>query len=1035
MNPDRAGRVREVMEGALARDTGELPRFLDQSCGPDAELRREVESLLDARKRMGRYLEVPAAAALARDAELAPGDRIGGYEILGVIGRGGSGVVYEARQKSPDRVVALKTVRLRLGGDESRFLAEAQTLARFRHPAIAHIYEAGVHEAQGSRVPFFSMEFVEGPGTILDFARSRALGAPARLELLARVADGVHYGHQRGVIHCDLKPGNILVDEDGAPKIVDFGIARTGAAKEGGAELSGTLPYMSPEQCAAEHLDVRCDVYALGVVLYELLAGRLPIDVSGRSITEARRAIREEAPAPLQSVAPEFRGDVSAIVHKAMEKDRERRYSSAAALADDLRRHLSDHVVEAVPASAWAHAVKFARRQRVAFLSFAVAVVALITAAGVSSWLAVDNHRQRVAAEYEAYLANVAAAAAALDADDVGEARARLDSAPSAFRGWEWEHVRGRLDTSALTIAWPAHPMSAGALSADGRFLAATPFTSAESLRVWELPAGRIAFTLPRENPRPDAVAFSPDGERLVLGCHTGLVEIRSARTGEVLLVAGRHDGQVSMVSFDPAGARFATSSYDGTVRLWDATTGAPEGTIQVHAGHVLAARFSPSGESLATGGNDACIRLFRVPSYEPIATLRGHESHVEDVAWSPDGKRLVSASMDQTLRLWDVESHAVLVVRQAHRSGVKGVAWSPDGRTIASCSIDRTVRLWNAEDVTEIGTYRGHLSRVDQLQYTADGARIVSFSADGTARFWDLAHRNDVSQLKGPGGRAGAVAFSPDGELLAVAALDGTIGLWDPSTEAPLRTLSGGVPGAVAVGFLAKPRRVVAVTLPRQVHTWGVEDGATERTYALPLDVHGATITGDGRIFALREGEVIEVEAETGALLSRWNAHAARVRAVALHEGGGWIVTASDSGEVRLWHDHGRDPVATASFPDSQPTKAAFHPDGSLVAVAWSNGTVRLFAVPSLAVTATIAADSSGISALSFSPDGRRLATGSGDATFRLWDPATGRQTVALSGHRYAVTALAWSPDGRCIATGESFGNVVRLWRSEPVR
>ncbi len=615
-----------------------------------------------------------------------------------------------------------------------------------------------------------------------------------------------------------------------------------------------------------------------------------------------------------------------------------------------------------------------------------------------------------------------------------GEARARLDSAPAEFRGWEWGHLRGRLDTSIAALKWPAHPIGAGALSADGRFVAATP---AGGLRVWELPTGRVVFTLQRTRSpgRAEAVAYSADGERLAVGYHTGLVQIHSARTGEVLAVPGRHGKQVTMASFDPAGARFATSSYDGTVRVWDATTGALQATLQVSAREVLAARFSPSGEEVAAGGSDGCVHVFRVRSGERIRTLSGHESNVEDAAWSPDGRRLVSASMDQTLRLWDLKSGAVLAVRAAHRSGVKSVAWSPDGRTIASSSIDRTVRLWNAEDVTELGTYRGHLSRVDQLQYTADAARIVSFSADSTVRFWDLARRNDVCQLKGTGGPATAVAFSSDGALLAVAATDGTIGLWDPSTEATVRTLSGGAHEATAVGFLPSPRRVVAVMLPQQVHIWRIEDGTPERTYTLPADAHRAVITGDGRILARHGGEVVELEAETGAVLSRWSAHAAGVNTIAVHEGGGWIVTASVSGEFRLWHGRGGDPVATASFADAHPTRAAFDPDGSRVAVGWSNGTVRLLDVPSLAVTATIAADSSAISAMSFSPDGQRFATGSGDATFRLWDPATGRQTVALSGHRYQVTALAWSPDGRCIATGESFGNIVRLWRSEPAR
>ncbi|MGQ0614224.1 MAG: protein kinase domain-containing protein [Planctomycetaceae bacterium] len=1022
-----AERVREVMEGALARDTDEIPRFLDESCGPDAELRADVESLLAARKRMGRYLEMPAAAALARDAELAPGQRVGGYEILGVIGRGGSGVVYRARQKSPDRVVALKTLRLRLGGDEARFLDETQTLARFRHPAIAHIYEAGVHEG----VPFFSMEFVEGPGTIVDYALAHGLDARARLELLARVADGVHYGHQRGVIHCDLKPGNILVGDDGAPRIVDFGIARTGVMNEGDTELRGTLRYMSPEQCqgGAEPVDVRSDVYALGVVLYELLTGRLPIDVSSGSITQARRRILGEAPVRIESVAPRFRGDVAAIVHKALEKDRERRYASAAALADDLRRHLTDRVVEAAPAGVWVQVRKFARRQRLAFLSFATLGVVLAAAAAVSSWLAVEYRDQRTAAQYEAYLANVAAAAAALEGGDVGEATLRLDHAREAFRGWEWHHLRSRLDTSVATVEWPGVGIGGGALSADGRTLVA----AAGALRAWELAAERVLFTVPREpGRRADVVALSPDGQRIVTGYGSGRVDVRSARTGEVLAVAGRHEKQVSMVSFHPDGTRFASAAYDGTVRISDAATGALLATIRAHPGVLLAVRYDRTGTRIATGGDDGRARVFAADSGEPLALLSGHESHVEDVAFSPDGKRLVSASMDQTLRLWDIASSTMLAVRPAHKSGVKGVAWSPDGRTIASCSIDSTVRLWNADDLSAIATYRGHRARVYQVEYATDGARIASFSGDGTVRLWDVARSDDVPWLKSRGGRVGALAFSSDGELVALAAANGSIELWSASSGALVRTLAGGAP-ASAVRFLDGSRRVVAI-LPRKVASWTVENGAAEPQRAVSVDLHGALIAADGRIVAWHEGDVLELDAATGAVLSRWNAHSEPVRAAALHEGRGWLVTVSLSGEVRLWHRSGGDPVAMVSVPDARAPTLAFHPDGELVVVGFANGTATLLSVPGLATKATFVTGSQ-LQVVEFSPDGSRLAACSGDGTFQLWDPSTARQAVALRGHRYAVSAVAWSPDGRSIATAENFTDIVRFWRSEPAR
>ncbi|MBL8736564.1 MAG: serine/threonine protein kinase [Planctomycetes bacterium] len=329
------------------------------------------------------------AAEEGRTAAAPRPARIGSYRIVRLLGEGGMGAVYEAEQDSPRRTVALKVIRPGhvSAAMLSRFEHEAQVLGRLQHPGIAQIHEAGtVEDAGGVRLPFFAMELVRGDE--LDaYAERRSLGTRERLELLARVCDAVSHAHQKGVIHRDLKPGNILVDETGQPKILDFGVARATDAdmrrttmRTDIGELIGTIPYMSPEQVSGDpaQLDTRSDVYALGVVAFELLAGRMPYDLQKRMIHDALRVIREDEPARLSSVDRALRGDVETIVGKAPEKDKARRYASAEALAGDIRRYLANEPISARPASTWYQATKFARRHKGLVAGLAVAMLLLV---------------------------------------------------------------------------------------------------------------------------------------------------------------------------------------------------------------------------------------------------------------------------------------------------------------------------------------------------------------------------------------------------------------------------------------------------------------------------------------------------------------------------------------------------------------------------------------------------------------------------------------------------------------------------------
>jgi len=392
-------------------------------------------------------------------------ERIGPFRILGLLGEGGMGRVYEAEQDQPRRVVALKVIKPGVATVQGihRFERESQVLGRLQHPGIAAICQAGTADTGDGTQPWFAMELVRGR-TLLEYAEEKDLSSRTRAELVARVCDAVEHAHQKGVIHRDLKPGNILVDEAGQPRVLDFGVARVVDAdlqatlRTDVGQLVGTLPYMSPEQVASDpgEIDARSDVYALGVVLYQLLTGRLPHEIHRGSIPQGVRAIVEDDPTPMSSIDRSLRGDLETIVGRALEKERDRRYVSAAELAADLRRYLAHEPILAHAPSTLYQLAKFTRRNRV--LVGGVAAVILVLAAGLvasltQAWRATQAERlagaRLVLAEQrqkEAEAARGAEAAQRQRAEENGErATSAAEEAKREAQRAEEEGARARL--------------------------------------------------------------------------------------------------------------------------------------------------------------------------------------------------------------------------------------------------------------------------------------------------------------------------------------------------------------------------------------------------------------------------------------------------------------------------------------------------------------------------------------------------------------------------------------------------------------
>lgn len=1044
MTPERHQRIGDVFLAARELAGEQREAYLAEVCAADPPLRSEVQGLLLADSQDDAALADPTAYALAVKTLSDPGrrfigKRVGHFTIQRVIAQGGMGTVYEALQEHPRRVVALKMIRLGLSAPSAlrRFEYEAQMLSRLQHPAIAQVFDAGVHDDESDPVPYFAMEFIPDAQSLTHYVKTALLPLRSQLELFATVCDAVHHAHQNGVIHRDLKPENILVDAAGQPKVIDFGVARVCEQDDRNAgmhttagHLVGTVPYMSPEQARgdSDRIDIRTDIYSLGIILYQLLTDRFPYEVEG-SLTEVLHNILHVAPAALGSHGTRLDAELVTIVLKCLQKDPPRRYQSAGELGRDIVHHLSGEPIEARRDSSWYVLRKTLRRHRVA-AAVAAAFVILITASAIALLFmnqlqrtqrlraeteaanaerqaavaetekqralasGVEAEKQRDVAERQAYIANIAAADAAITANDAGQALKCLRHAPERFRHWEWRHLMAKSDRSILSL-----PRDEGAVT----------------------------------------VAFAPDGKSVVVGYGSGHVRIWDIATGKFVREFAKLTSGIRFLAFDATGTRLVIEDLDHTLRVFDAADGTEIlrrplpvigefGGIMAVSPDLSRAVFATQDAVGALGGWDY---WYDVNSGETRSELA---PNIGCAAFNADGTRIATGNTGGAIAVWEWDAEAPLITTESG-SRLYDITFAPDDELLASAHEDGTVRLWDSHTLQLVRTLTGHTQRVWNVDFSPDGTLVASASTDKTVRIWETAGGKLLSLLRGHESGVRNAAFSPNGDLLATHAQDGLVKIWNTQSRADWIQLT--LPNLVSsLAFDSTGDRVVAGSYDGGFMIWDARSGdILPGISAEDRDVRSAVFSPDGTqlICGYKDGWIRFLDLQTGQVVRALLGHSEHVVSLAIAPDDLHLASVSwPNHVVVLWDLSTGEPMRVIDEPTGEIASITFSPDGTKLATASGDGTARLLdSLTGQAIQLFRVDSPNGMMDVAFSSDGARVATAATDGIVRIWDASTGESVLTITGNMGDIWSVAFSPDGKRLVTGAR-DRTVRIWDAE---
>ncbi len=1083
MKPDDDRREEVLFGQALQKPPGpEREAFLRQACAGDDALLQRLTALLHAYDNPVPITSPPSSSAdstvrIEPPVE-SPGSRIGRYKILEQIGEGGCGVVYVAQQDEPvRRRVALKVIKLGMDTKSviARFEAERQALAIMDHPNIAKVLDAGTTD---SGRPFFVMELVRGR-QITDYCDEAKLPIRARLDLFVQVCRAVQHAHQKGIIHRDLKPSNILVtvnDGVAVPKVIDFGIAKATNGQQltdktvytAFEQFIGTPAYMSPEQAVLTSVDIdtRSDIYALGVLLYELLTGRTPFDARellAIGFDEMRRTIRDQEPARpstrLDTLPPqeasttaqrrgldaprlltELRGDLDWIVMKCLEKDRARRYETANGLALDIQRHLQSEPVTARPPSAAYRLQKSMRRNKLAYTAAAFIALALIAGLAVSAWqAAVARHarnaesQQRLTAQRE----RDKALAALKEAERARQGEAKARSQVEAERN-QARHLLYASDMKLANTAWEQGNLSRmiSLLDAHRPEPGEPDERGFEYFYFRELAKGEQAQILSGHTNSIVAVAVSPDGRHFATQSET---DTRLWDLARRTLVAVWSSAPTPLSGFyrAPYGISF---SYDSHFLAFPSKEGLQFYDLLtrqlrlMRTGEVEKPLFAPDSPrmALSIGAPGARTVIWNYETGKDLGTL---DYGWTGWNWSQDGARLLTGTSSGgygQVEVWDAANIKPIATNYFGQY-IFGSAFSAGGNQMALADWQGEVAILDPMSNRILGTVDAGDIRSSALAFSPDGKFLATASRNQAITIWNVESRQQSRFLRGHRSKVTTLAYTPDGSLISGDA-EGNVLLWEPAQNAkdpqlPNRLTSFGVNNPQ----FSPDGKLLAIESREDEAT--VLDTSTWKTTAI---VKGqlAAFSPDSQEFAYatqRGAEPVLFIRRIGASDARATFHLAAGRSsvpIEVSPMGDYLsqYTIRNKGDsvISVFDCAAHEELIAEPSPEIQTFPTKFLPNGRTCVCA-TGSILDFWDLHSHKKTRVLDCNSP-VQCLAVSPDGRYLAASQNDLKISLWDLETDTEVATLSGHQAWALVLEFSPDGRTLASGSEDGTV-KLW------
>lgn len=940
--------------------------------------------------------------------------RVGDYEILEEIARGGMGVVYRARQMSLNRLVALKMVLHGPFSSEEfvqRFKTEAQAAARLHHPNIVGIYEIG--EEDGHH--YFSMEYIEGKN-LADLTSQRPLNAARAARLLKTISEAVHYAHGQGVLHRDLKPSNVIIDNLDQPHITDFGLAKVIQSRAGltiTGQTLGSPNYMAPEQVGGKHsvTGAFTDVYSLGGILYHLLTGRPPFQ--GETIPEVLSQLQAADPVPPRRLNPSVPISLQTICMKCLQKQPEGRYATAGELTEELECFLANKPIKARPVSAVRKLTLWCRRHPVpAALTVALAMVILLGFVAVfGQWSRAEllargeANQRRIAEEHgrkmalNLYAADMSVASQAAQRGDYGLARRTLSALkPKAgdvdLRGFEWFYLWNQCEGDQLAVL---------------------------TGHAWIV----------------TCIAFSSDGKWLVTGSQDGTAKLWDVKGRKLIHSFEVTPGAVWSVGFSPERDLVMTAGAGDQVKFWD--------TKDFHLVSELPgqiASLSKTGSVVAISHSSPFFwersGFVELRDYRTGAKLKGISSKARAVALSPDGKRLAGAGPSHDVEIWDVASGEKIGAISTQKP-IWSVTFSPDSKKLLTTDWSNEASLWELDLLVSPRKLKGHNLTVWSAMFSPNGKQIVTTGSDQTIRIWDTATLETEGVLRGHGNEVWCAALTPDGRFLASGGKDQAVMLWPGKIQAQKRSLplnTGERPILSSDG--TKAILVTKNGANKALRLWNIET-QTELADLGEENAIGFSPEGQNIVLLNRESGCLEfclpgARGHAGCTLEYARTKEKPFECFGFSQDYKKFFSIGVSGTIRVWDAKSGKLTWSAQGPKPPIRAAELAPDGKLLAVSLEReNSVRLYQSDGKSQK-ELKGHRDFVSGLAFSPDATSLATGSMDGTIKVWNTSKGQWLFDLPGHMQEVTDVSFSPDGKTLAS-VGLHESVKLWHLKTQR